>query len=173
MDFQGQKIVLHDVPDQRVGDAMVLVPKHVADTHNLRPRDVWLARLEFRRNTAGGLGDNLDTALNAMSKKPVRAKIVPGPSLLPLPQCPRSPRGLHEAQAEQAVPSKDTLGRSFDAVLEQRIQTVSGGYIDMDAKAALQKLSNADQSNEREATAAIIVDEKIKVALRTRLIARG
>ena len=55
---------------------MVLVPKHVADTHNLGPRDVWMARLELWRNTARSFGDDLDAALNAMSKKPVRGEIV-------------------------------------------------------------------------------------------------
>ena len=52
------------------------MPEHVADAHNLRPRDIWLARLELRRNPARGFGDNLDPALNAMSEKPVGAKIV-------------------------------------------------------------------------------------------------
>ena len=57
---------------------MVIVPQHIANAHNLRPRNVRLARLELRRNTARGFGDNLDAALNAMPKKPVRAEIVEG-----------------------------------------------------------------------------------------------
>ena len=46
---------------------MVLMPEYVADARNLRPRDIWLAGLELRRNPACGFGDNLDPALNAMS----------------------------------------------------------------------------------------------------------
>ena len=59
-----------------------MVPcEDVADADNLGPGDVRLARLEFRGNTTGGFGDDLDTALNAMSKKPVRAKIGEGLAL--------------------------------------------------------------------------------------------
>jgi len=76
--FQGRKMLLYEVPDQRVGDAMVLVSQHIADAHNLRPRDIRPARLKVRRNTAGSFGNDFDPALNAMSKKPVGAEIVEG-----------------------------------------------------------------------------------------------
>ena len=55
---------------------MVLMPEHVADARNLGPRDVRLARLELRRETACGFGYDLDPALDAMTKEPIGAKIV-------------------------------------------------------------------------------------------------
>src|SRR5574340_1343197 len=55
---------------------MIFVPQHVADAHNLRPRDVRVARLELWRNTAGRFGNDLNAALNAVTEKPIRAEVV-------------------------------------------------------------------------------------------------
>ena len=69
---------------------------------------------------------------------------------------------------------KTQLGRGFDPVLvEQRVGTISGRQIDMDAKAALKELLDPDQFDEREAAGSIVVDQKIEIALRTRVITRG
>ena len=152
---------------------MVLVPEYVADAHNLGPRNVRLASLELRRNTAGGFGDDLDTALNAMPKKPVRTKIVEGlPSHGRLDAFDRFTNCV-KRRLNKPAPSKDALGGSLDSVLKQRVETVSGRQIDLNAKAAFQELLDADQFYERESAAAIVIDEKIEVASQARVIARG
>lgn len=51
-------------------------------------------------------------------------------------------------------------------VLEQRVQAISGRQIDLNAKATFEDLLDANQFDEGEATAAIVIDEKIEVALR-------
>src|SRR5277367_4724690 len=71
-------MVLDDVPNDRVGNPMVLMPQHVPDTHDLRPGDVRPGRLNLRRNAAGRLGDDLDATLNAVAEKPIGAVMVEG-----------------------------------------------------------------------------------------------
>ncbi len=152
---------------------MVLVPRHVAESHNLRPRNVRLAGLEVRRNTAGGFGNNLDPALNAMSKKPVRAEVVGGlASRRPLDAFDRFANGIKRR------PNKPLRQKTRSA--EASIWSLSSGsklsrvrQIDLNAKAAFQELLDADQFDEVGAAAAIVIDEKIQVALQTRIAARG
>ena len=69
-------MLLNDIPDQSVGNPMVFMPQNVTDTHDLRPGDLGLTLLEFRRNAAGGLRHDLDAALNALSQQPIAVKIV-------------------------------------------------------------------------------------------------
>ena len=55
---------------------MVLMPQYISDTHDLRPWNLRLTLLPFPWNATGGLRHNLHAALNAMSQKPIAAKIV-------------------------------------------------------------------------------------------------
>jgi hypothetical protein len=59
-----------------VSETLVFVPQDVANTGDLRPRDLRLLRLEFRRNAAGRFGHDLDAALNAVAEKPIAAEVV-------------------------------------------------------------------------------------------------
>ena len=68
-------MLLHDIPYDQISDAMIFVPQHVADPHDLSPRNLRLLGLNIGRKTASGLGDNLDTALNAMTKQPILIEI--------------------------------------------------------------------------------------------------
>jgi hypothetical protein len=35
--LEGRKVLMHDVPDHRVGDDLVVVPQHIADARDLLP----------------------------------------------------------------------------------------------------------------------------------------
>ncbi len=74
--LQRRQMLLNDVPNQSVGNPMVVMPQNVTDTHDLRPGDLRLTLLELRRYAASGLRHDLNAALYAMAKKPIAVEIV-------------------------------------------------------------------------------------------------
>jgi hypothetical protein len=47
---------------------VILVPQHIADAHDLRPRNMGLRRLMLRRDSPRGLRNNFNAALDAVAQ---------------------------------------------------------------------------------------------------------
>jgi hypothetical protein len=60
-------VLLNDVPNDCIGNAVIFVPQDIPDRHNLGPRYLRLARLEVGWNAPSRFGNNLNPALDAVT----------------------------------------------------------------------------------------------------------
>jgi hypothetical protein len=57
-------MVLHDIPDECVGNPVIFVAQHISDSHYLRPGDLRLRDLQVCRDATGSFGNDFNRTLD-------------------------------------------------------------------------------------------------------------
>jgi hypothetical protein len=69
--FQCRQIDLYQLPQDRCGDALVVVAQYVADPRNFLPGDLRMPRFQIIRKMTTGFGNNLNAAFNESLSLPI------------------------------------------------------------------------------------------------------
>jgi hypothetical protein len=68
------EVVAHDVPENIVGDFLVLAPEDISDTGDLWPRDLRVPGLQFAGKMPACFGNDLNAAFNESTLSPIGSK---------------------------------------------------------------------------------------------------
>jgi hypothetical protein len=71
-----RQVLLDDVPGSQCVGALIFVPQQIADCSDLTPGNVSRQRLQFVRDMAAGLRDNLQPAFDGALRRPATGEPV-------------------------------------------------------------------------------------------------
>jgi hypothetical protein len=150
------------------------MPQDVADTGNILPANFLMLRFQLAPKMTAGFRDNLYSALDRGTQQPgalVITKRFSGKRLLDPADAFK-----HIVDTQQRTSrdhSENPRRLSFDLSSNQGMEALASGEIDLDSKALLKQSLGRDQIQCIEASAWIVVQEKVDIAFGTGLVAGG